>query len=529
MICAGAQTPPKTIMTFSNYGTQTSGENGATAGNGLKSYDLALRARIEQSAGAPIIRYFGGQIKQMFKTWKGKTMKKMLGSLAVVLLLMGVAAAQDASTVSQLGTNQKATVTQTGGNQISGVTQSNASNVASVTQSYGGSQVPSISQSALVNQNGTSNNASISQTDNAHTAGSNSSSIQQTGSQNNSQQFVNVGGEDGWDNQTGIQTGSKNQLYQNSYSPASATTLSGTQEGTSNKATQNMASTFSTGSIEQVGNSNVATQGITGRGINDATAVQTGSNNLSSQSLTVTSGNLDYRNNATVTQSGNSNQAYQTINGYQNTASASQGNNNISRQTQSANVGFNVSNVSQGSNNVASVNQTGSGNGKSDPSTANITQVSNDNAAIGQSGFRQEASIRQQSYDVSTISQQGSWNGATIYLDGNSGYSTISQNGSQNDAYIENRHSGSNNDGTASDPISIVQNGNLNYGWISTGDATVSSGNKASIQQLGNANNSNISQEGGNLNIARSYQTSDGNTGSITQLGSSNLAVVTQH
>ena len=176
-------------------------------------------------------------------------------------------------------------------------------------------------------------------------------------------------------------------------------------------------------------------------------------------------------------------------------------------------------------NNTAKITQSADGSSATDPTTATITQVSSNNASIAQTGFRQAAWIYQADNNVGTVSQAGSWNGSGNYIGGDNNVSSVEQNGKQNNASIKTLHDWN---GTLTNPLSIVQQGDGNQAEISTGWTSSSNGNHASISQTANENQSVINQEGGNYNQATINQYSNLNDANLNQTGSYLVANIDQ-
>lgn len=256
-------------------------------------------------------------------------MKKLL-FLLTAFFVVSFVMAQNAATVNQTGDNGKASVSQSG----------NLNN-AVVTQVESALNLPSGVQIATVKQTGTSNEATVSQTETGaggHTT--NSAFIEQIGYKNKSIQSTYAPGYNSGQNVWGYQKGNENTLKQ-TWNAGYTNSFNASMTGDRNDVEQGWSANHSHGYVTITGSDNIAKQGLYGnnagyyigikidqngnwnsaiqdfkggaQGHNDAGIIsQTNDHNEATQFVD------GYDVYAQIVQDGNSNKAYQTINGNSN-------------------------------------------------------------------------------------------------------------------------------------------------------------------------------------------------------------------
>jgi hypothetical protein len=265
---------------------------------------------------------------------------KKLTTLLFVLLFAGTTAfAQNTATVDQSGDNQVANATQFG--------STNTVDIDQLSTNTG-------PQEAEAMQDGTGNNATISQTQSGGGGNTpaNTAFIEQIGTSNVSSQMQNAPGYNSGQHVWGYQEGTSNILSQ-TISGGYANSLKSEQYGTGNSADQTANGPYADGNVYQDGTDNIAEQSLTGSNNGYSSAImlieQLGTENYASQ-IFAGSG-LGHMNNAEIYQDGLDNDAWQDGSGRDLNAELYQtGDSNWSMQTQTGNGHSSV------------VTQTGSGN-----------------------------------------------------------------------------------------------------------------------------------------------------------------------
>ncbi len=362
--------------------------------------------------------------------------------------------------------------------------------------------------SSIVTQTGDSQQATVTQT--LSGTGTNTSNVTQTSSAD--VQTADV-------TQNGV--GNVSTISQLSSNPAS---------GFTNAATIQQVGDYNIGNLSsngygivmgayQTSNRNVSAQFATGGALNGSVTQNGGDGNTASQTFTST-----FNDQASITQSGSSNNAIQSITGGQ--AGITPGN-NVTAIQEGGNLNLSTQLI-YGYSNTARVHETGSQN------HAQQTITGNSNSAE----FETEGD-----FNTAFMTQTGNGNSAsfeaetptTPYVVSNN-MMTITQTGNNNSAYNEIGENEFVELGGVQNTLTITQSGSGNL----ASSATVGSHNTVTVNQLGNNNVSGTGAEAvvpddwgisqvGDFNSASLTQTSDGNSGRIVQAGNNNSAVINQH